>query len=180
MGRHGLFLFIGKPGSNNATRSERSPRVCVAPQILMQVGPHSNKCSNGPQEATPKTRPPATPTLGRRPQLNGQPTTARTLMLARSIKSTPLSNSEGPRKGCAAGEHAQHFGPFLPPTSCLHDAPQRHKHRPCDHSGYPQQIVVPGSPVLWWLAQPPCTPPHLLFKNGFHISCPLRRSPPGP
>ena len=92
------------------TKSEGS----MAPQILMRVGPHSNECHKGPQEATPGTRPPATPTLGRRPQLNGQPTTARTLVPARSVKSTPLRIPEGPRRGCAAGQHAQHFGLFVP------------------------------------------------------------------
>ena len=127
----GLFFFLlpGRP------EGHRIPRAANRVRGVMQ--PHKFSCGSalaaasathkGPQEATPGTRPPATPTLGRRPQLNGQPTAARTLVPARSVKSTPLSNPEGPRRGCAAGQHTQHFGLFVPrcrssPTN-LTDAP---------------------------------------------------------
>ena len=60
----------------------------------------------GPQGATPRTRPPAPPPHGRRPQAGwaAHCTTPRprTLVPARYIKSTSLSNPEGPRRGCAA------------------------------------------------------------------------------
>ena len=69
----------------------------------------------GPQGATPGTRPPAPHPVGRRPKAAWRThNNPRTLVPARSVKSTSLSNPQGPRRGCAAGQHAQHFGPFIP------------------------------------------------------------------
>ena len=121
------FCLLGSPEANQPQRCKLSPRGGGATALRTKpeesAWPHkfscrsalaATKCHKGPQEATPGTRPPATPTLGRRPQLNGQPTTARTSVPARSVKSIPLSNPEGPRRDRAAGQHTQHFGSFVP------------------------------------------------------------------
>ena len=103
----------------------------------------------GPRVATPKTRSPAPLPVDRRPQARWITHRARTLVPACSVKSTPLSNPEGPRRGCAAGQHAQHFGPFIP-RRLAYTMPHGNlgtSTGPCHHCGYPQQIVVPGSPV---------------------------------
>ena len=68
----------------------------------------------GPRVATPKTRSPAPHPVDRRPHTRWITHRARTSIPASSVKSAPLSNPEGPRRGCAAGQHAQHFGPFIP------------------------------------------------------------------
>jgi len=87
-----------QPHSTMRTMSEGS----MAQQILMGGGPHSTKCHKGLEEAIPGAQPLATLTLGRRPQQNGQPTTARTSVTACSDKSNPFSDPEGPRRGCVA------------------------------------------------------------------------------
>ena len=70
----------------------------TVPQIHMQVGPHSSRCCRkGPQGATPRTRPPAPPLFGRRPQaarsVHCTKHCPRTIVPAPSIKRTSSSNS---------------------------------------------------------------------------------------
>ena len=75
----------------------------------------------------------------------------RTLVPARSIKSTPLSNPVGPRRGGAAGQqHPALWGFYTPTLDFLGSLPlaacqwSSLKHpvpAPCHCRGYPQQVV---------------------------------------
>ena len=114
-----FFESFGKRGDNRITCRTMCPgvlrprkltcRSALTARVLQLLqgapGSHSQDTATGYTH----TWPPAS--------LNGQPTTARTLVPARSVKSTPLSNPEGPRRGCAAGQHTQHFGSFVPRCS---------------------------------------------------------------
>ena len=92
----------------------------TAPQIHMQVGPHSSRCCRkGPQGATPRTRPPAPHPLGRRPQaawsVHCTTRRPRTLVPAPSIKRISSSNPEGPlRDGCRRPAPPSTLGLFYP------------------------------------------------------------------
>ena len=137
------FFLSGKPGSNRTpplrTMSEES---CMCTPTLRTVSEESYSPTNSnagrpkpqqmPQQGAPGSHPWNTATgythTWPPASLNGQPTTARTSVPARSVKSIPLSNPDGPRRDCAAGQHTQHFGPFVPrckssPTH-LTDAPK--------------------------------------------------------
>ena len=109
--------------------------------------------ARGPREPPLRHGRPAPHPYGRRPQaacaVHCTTRHPRTLVPARSIKSTPLSNPEGLRRSCATGQHAQHFGLFIPRRlahTMLHSTLGTSA-GPCHHHGYPQRIVVPGSPV---------------------------------
>ena len=83
--------------------------------------------------------------------LSRKPTTARTLVPARSVKSTPSGFLEGPRsRGCAAGQHTQHFGLFVP----------RCRYSPTNLSMPPQDIagISTGSRTQLWLPTARCAP----------------------
>ena len=67
-----LFLFFGKPGSKPVTplpaKSGGWPGHLAANKTRGATWPHEFARRSALREATPGTRPPAAPTLGRRPQ----------------------------------------------------------------------------------------------------------------
>ena len=102
-----LFFFVWEARKQpHPSTADRVRGGGTAPQIHMQVGPHSSRCRRkGPQGATPRTRPPAPLPLGRRPQaawsVHCTTRRPRTLVPAPSIKRISSSNPEGPlRDGC--------------------------------------------------------------------------------
>ena len=129
-----IFFFVESPEATALQRCEQSPRrrACAhprcepcprgraAPQIHMLVGPRSSRSRRkGPQGATPRTRPPAPPPLGRRPQaawaVHCTTRRPRTLVPAPSIKRISLSNPEGPRRdGCRRPAPPSTLGLFYP------------------------------------------------------------------
>ena len=88
-------------------------RCPARPHEFTCVGPRSTQPQGAPGSHSQDTASRTTPSW---PPASAVwiPTQLRTLVPARSVKSTPLSNPEGPRRGCAAGQHAQHFGLFVP------------------------------------------------------------------
>ena len=149
-------FFSESPEATALHRCEQCPRRSAAPQILMQVGPcSSNCCHKGPQGATPRTRPPAPPPLGRRPQaawtVHCTPRRPRTLVPAPSIKRTSSSNPEGPLRSDAAGKHHPALWVFLYPDTGHSRLPatghlpvvslESPAPAPCHCHGFPQQVV---------------------------------------
>ena len=103
----------------------------------------------GPEEPPPRHGLPIPPCWPPTSEWMDNPRKLKISVPARSVKSTPFSNPAGPRRGCAAGQHAQHFGPFIP-RRLAYTMPHGNlgtSTGPCHHCGYPQQIVVPSSPV---------------------------------
>ncbi len=102
----------------------------------------------GPRGATPRTRPPAPPPLGRWPQtgwaVHCTTPRPRALVPATSIKRTSSSNPDRPlRSGCCRPAPPGTSGVFYPDTrlSWLPPASRNPAPAPCHHHGYPQQIV---------------------------------------
>ena len=102
------------------------------------LGPRSSRSRRkGPQGATPRTRPPAPPPLGRRPQaawaVHCTTRRPRTLVPAPSIKRISSSNPEGPlRDGCRRPAPPSTLGLFYPdarlsrpPTASRNPVPAR-------------------------------------------------------
>ena len=148
------FLTAVKPGSN------RTPALrAEAPQIHMQVGPHSSRCCRkGPQGATPRTRPPAPHPHGRRPQaawsVHCTTRRPRTLVPAPSIKRISSSNPEGPlRDGCRRPAPPSTSGLFYPDArlSWLLQ-PREIQHRRALHN---VQHGLPRGPGQAWCSRLP-------------------------
>ena len=115
-----FFLEARIPKQPHPSAADRVRGGGTAPQIHMQVGPHSSRCCRkGPQGATPRTRPPAPLPLGRRPQaawsVHCTTRRPRTLVPAPSIKRISSSNPEGPlRDGCRRPAPPSTSGLFYP------------------------------------------------------------------
>ena len=111
---------VGSPSSASPMGAAPDTHPCGWCLTYDSMNSHarpSQQSHKGPQGATPRTRPLAPPPVGRRPQAEWTThNSPRTLVPARSVKSTSLSNPGGPRRGCAAGQHTQHFGFFIPDT----------------------------------------------------------------
>ncbi len=96
-------------------------RPTVAPRIAARTSQFTLRgpCRHGVPQWGPREPPqghgrPIPPCRPPTPGWVENPRSLRILVPARSVKSTPLRNPGGPRRGCAAGQHAQHFGLFIP------------------------------------------------------------------
>ena len=153
------FFFYWKPGSNRTPALRTESEEAVRPHKFMQVGPHNSRsCRKGPQEATPRTRPPAPPPLGRRPQaawsVHCTTPCPRTLVPAPSIKRISSSNPEGPlRDGCRRAAPPSTSGLFYPDTglSWLLQ-PREIQHRRALHK---VQHGLPRGPGQAWCSRLP-------------------------
>ena len=146
-----MFLFFKEGQEATASHvlrkeseEECSPTNSHAGRPSQQRVPQGAPGSNSRNTASGYTHtwPPAS--------LSRKPTTARTLVPARSVKSTPSGFPEGPRRGCAAGQHTQHFGLFVP--RCRY-SPTNLSMPPLDIAG-----ICTGSRPQLWLPTARCAP----------------------
>ena len=98
--RRAAHLRRGGPGCKHEF-------TCMAVARCRPPRSHSQDMAGGNSSTSPP------PPLGRRPQARwiAHKTRGTHFLHARS---TPFSNAEEPHRGCAAGQHAQHFGLFVP------------------------------------------------------------------
>ena len=156
---HVFFLFWEARKQPHPSAADRVRGGGTAPQIHMQVAPHSSRCCRkGPQGATPRTRPPAPLPLGRRPQaawsVHCTTRRPRTLVPAPSIKRISSSNPEGPlRNGCRRPAPPSTSGLFYPDArlSWLLQ-PREIQHRRALHN---VQHGLPRGPGQAWCSRLP-------------------------
>ena len=150
-----IFFFVWEARKQpHPSAADRVRGGGTAPQIHMQVGPHSSRCCRkGPQGATPRTRPPAPPPLGRRPQAawSAHCTTRRprTLVPAPSIKRISSSNPEGPlRDGCRRPAPPCTLGFSTLTLDSLGRQPRETQRQPLPLPLYPNHFFVPSRQVV--------------------------------
>ncbi len=87
------------------------------------------RCHKGPQEATPRTRPPAPPPLGRRPQAGRQRHATEDFSSCTLSQEDPFENPRGPLRGGTAGQRHPALWAFCTPMRETAQYPPKRERR---------------------------------------------------
>ena len=99
--------------TNSRARPIIAPRIAARTSQFTLRGPRRHRVPQWGPWAPPQGRDRSIPPCSPPTRLSGDPHAAKICTCRRSFKNTALRNPEGPRSSCAAGRHAQHFGPFV-------------------------------------------------------------------
>ena len=122
------------PGRNwratDAKRRIHTPKGGAQPaRMNSHASALAARCHKGPQEATPRTRPPAPPPLGRRPQAGRQRHATEDFSSCTLSQEDPFENPRGPLRGGTAGQHHPALWAFCTPMRETAQYPPKRERR---------------------------------------------------